>query len=368
MPTQLSSEDLNKRLLSLDFMRGFIMVLLTIESTGLFNVLYLNSKGGFLESFFIQFKHHPWNGLRFWDLIQPGFMFIAGTAMVFSINKLKEKGVSQLTITKKILKRSGWLFFWGVLLYAVHETGLSFELWDVLTQLSVTLLVAYFIVQWPTKYQIIFSVVLLIITDLLFRFSTIPGFDQGFTNHHNFGNYIDTLLMHKTSRGGVVSITCIPTSVDTIGGALLGKLLLSNANHKIKTILIWAISLLLVGYALDLLQINPIIKRIATGSFTLVSLGWCLLAFAACYYFVDIKQHTSVLFFDVIGLNSIFIYLFFELHGGWLNHYISLLVGGLLSFTTLILPVISIISCLVVFAIEWGICYFLYQKKIFFRL
>ena len=85
--------------------------------------------------------------------------------------------------------------------------------------------------------------------------------------------------------------------------------------------------------------------------------------------YVDIKKNKSVLFFDVIGLNSIFIYLFFELiGGGWLNHYISLLIGGLLSYTTLILPAISIISCLFVFAIEWGICYFLYRKKIFFRL
>ena len=174
--------------------------------------------------------------------------------------------------------------------------------------------------------------------------------------------------MHKTSRGGWVAINCIPTAVHTIAGALLGKLLLSKATHKIKTILIWGISVLLIGYALDFLQINPIIKRIATSSFTLVSLGWCLFAFAACYYFVDIKQHKSVFFFDVIGLNSIFIYLFFELLGGWLNHYISLLIGGLLSYTTLISPAISITSCLVVFAIEWGICYFLYQKKIFFRL
>lgn len=34
MSTQLSSEDLSKRLLSLDFLRGLIMFLLVMESTG----------------------------------------------------------------------------------------------------------------------------------------------------------------------------------------------------------------------------------------------------------------------------------------------------------------------------------------------
>ena len=62
-----------QRLLSLDFLRGFIMVLLALESTGLYEHLFEATEGNFLHSFFLQFFHHPWNGLRFWDLIQPGF-------------------------------------------------------------------------------------------------------------------------------------------------------------------------------------------------------------------------------------------------------------------------------------------------------
>ena len=92
----------------------------------LFEHLFEWSEGGMLGNLFIQFFHHPWNGLRFWDLIQPGFMFMAGTAMAFSLTRQTELGLSWNDRFIKILKRSGCLFFWGVLDYAVRPKGLSF--------------------------------------------------------------------------------------------------------------------------------------------------------------------------------------------------------------------------------------------------
>src|SRR5213075_3350458 len=104
MPIVASSYQSDKRLLSLDFMRGLIMVLLAMESTGLYEHLSNATEDtSLLHGFFQQFFHHPWNGLRFWDLIQPGFMFIAGTAMAFSLKKQKEKGMSWQQSFRKIL-------------------------------------------------------------------------------------------------------------------------------------------------------------------------------------------------------------------------------------------------------------------------
>jgi predicted acyltransferase len=133
------------RLKSLDFFRGLIMVLLMLESTGIYEHLDEITKGDFANPLVLQFFHHPWHGLHFWDLIQPGFMFIAGVALAFSLFKQTAHQVSWNKQAIKALKRSGWLFFWGVLDYAVHRDHLSFELWDVLTQLSFTLLLAFFI-------------------------------------------------------------------------------------------------------------------------------------------------------------------------------------------------------------------------------
>ena len=192
------------------------------------------TEGISLQLFFEQFFHHPWNGLRFWDLIQPGFMFMAGTAMAYSLHRQQVQGVPWRESFIKVLKRSCWLFFWGVLDYAVRRDGLSFELWDVLTQLSVTTLIAFFIFRWSYSAQIAFSLGLLVLTEILYRYTNIPNFDQPFTDQHNFGNYMDLVLMNKINEGGWVAINCIPTAAHTIWGALVGKLLLSSVNWRPK--------------------------------------------------------------------------------------------------------------------------------------
>ena len=60
------------RLLSLDFFRGITMFLLIAEGTSLFSHMVDPAlKGTIISAIGSQFHHHPWNGLRFWDLIQP---------------------------------------------------------------------------------------------------------------------------------------------------------------------------------------------------------------------------------------------------------------------------------------------------------
>lgn len=180
------------------------------------------------------------------------------------------------------------------------------------------------------------------------------------------------LLMHKTSRGGWLAINCIPTSVHTIAGAIIGKVLLGKDEQitKLKTIFIWAFPLLVFGYGMDLFHITPIIKRIATSSFTIVSLGWCMIALGVCYYLVDMRGSLKkILFFNVLGMNSIFIYLFFEIPGGrFLNEYINQIFIGIGQIIFLSSSILAIISCITIFLIEWYLCYFLYKKKIFFRI
>jgi predicted acyltransferase len=361
---------LSKRLQSLDFLRGFIMILLALESAGLYGIMLHHSEGFWFKNIAIQFHHHEWNGLHFWDLIQPGFMFIAGTAMAYSIHNQQQKGIAWMQSFRKALKRSGWLFFWGVLNYAVRKNGLSFELWNVLTQLSFTMLVAFLIFKFSYNTQIAISIGLLLLTEILYRFTHVAGFDQPFTDQQNFGNYVDMLLMNKINKGGWVAINCIPTAVHTIAGALAGKLLLSSDTAKVKKLLVWGIITLAAGFALDWLHITPIIKKIATSSFTLASLGWCLLALAFCYWWIDIKNHRKyLLMFTVVGMNAIFIYLFFEIVGDrWFNDYVSAVTNGLMKMAHFPALLMNLITCFTIFAIEWGLCYFLYKKKIFLKL
>jgi predicted acyltransferase len=297
-------------------------------------------------------------------------MFMAGAAMAFSLHRQQLEGRAWNYSFRKALQRSGWLFFWGVLDYAVRPGGLSFELWDVLTQLSFTSLLAFLIFRWSARAQIAVCAGLLLLTEALYRLTHVPGFDQPFTDQHNFGNYVDLLLMNKINDGGWVAINCIPTAVHTIGGALAGKLLLGSSTRKTQTLLGWGLLTLILGYGLDLAGITPIIKRIATSSFVLVSLGYSLLILALCYWWIDLRNHRRRLeFFTIVGMNSIFIYLFFEIVGDrWFTGYITFISNGI---TRPLHPPIllqGIIASLSVFALEWGLCWFLYRKRIFFRV
>jgi len=71
----------------------------------------------------------------------------------------------------------------------------------------------------------------------------------------------------------------------------------------------------------------------------------------------------------LFALNSIFIYLFFEIVGDrWFTGYILTISNGL--FGIIHIPAIpsAILGSLVVFSLEAGLLYFLYRKKIFFKV
>ena len=359
------------RLLSLDVYRGLIMVLLMLESTGFYENMLQLTEGNWLNDFFLQFTHHPWNGLRFWDLIQPGFMFIAGTSLALSLDKQFKAGVSWNVAFIKTIKRCWWLFFWGVLDYAVRPGGLSFELWDVLTQLSFTTLVAFLIFQLDWKVQLSVSVALLLLTEILYRLTNVEGFNQPFVDQHNFGNFMDTILMNKINEGGWVAINCLPTAAHTIWGSLVGQMLLSvwPSKKKIQILIYAGVACLVVGFLMDGVS-TPIIKRIATTSFVIASAGWCLLGLALFYWWVDVQQNKAGWkFVTIVGMNSIFIYLFFEIVAGrWFNGYAGAIGNGILSILSFPDGLMMILTPLFIFALEWGMCYFLYRKKIFFKL
>jgi len=120
----------NERLLSLDLFRGITMFLLVAEGTRLYSAL---RKVGSPESFFgkliMQFHHHEWNGLHFWDLIQPYFMFIVGVAMVFSLTKRWEMEAAWIQTFKHIVYRCFILFLLGVILHCGYSGKLVWELW-----------------------------------------------------------------------------------------------------------------------------------------------------------------------------------------------------------------------------------------------
>ena len=362
------------RLQSLDFLRGAIMVVLVLGETGIFQKLYIAYSNPFTLFLSVQFEHSKWRGLHIWDVILPAFMLVAGTSMAYSYKRQKE----QLHYTwnasfQKILKRSFWLLFWGVLIYSVRDNALNLQFSNVLTQLSCTTLLTFLVINWKVQWQLVASVLFLLIPELLFRFVHIPGFDQPFVKNHNFGTYIDTLLLPAVDdRHNTNSINFISSTAHTIWGLMAGQLLMTgqSARQKFRRIAIFGLFILIAGVALDFFDVTPMLKWISTSSFVLATGGISLLILAVCYDWIDVRKHYSGLKpFTIVGMNSIFIYLFFIFIGAkWLNGFANTLIAGLLHLAAIPYETGAIVSCLAVFAAEWGLCYFLYQKRIFFKL
>ncbi|UZD24423.1 DUF5009 domain-containing protein [Algoriphagus halophytocola] len=358
------------RLVSLDVYRGLTMCLLVAEAAWIYEAfLEASGEGSAAHAFFTQFTHHPWHGLRFWDLIQPFFMFIVGVAMPFSLNKRMANSGDRKKVTQHILKRCLLLFLFGTGLHCVYSGKLVFELWNVLTQLSFTILVTFLLIRQSWKVQLGVSLGLLALTEIIYRlYNPEVPYEHG----TNFGNYMDQILMGQINNGGWVAINCIPTAAHTIWGAICGNLLLSTKadSAKIKTLILAGILALAIGYGLDLSGITPIVKRIATSSFTFASGGWAILALAFFYWLVDVRKSQSWVFpIIVVGMNSIFIYLFAEILGHrWLFGFVEIFSAGVLSPIGIGAHFIQIITALLTWTAMWYLCYFLYKKKVFFKI
>ncbi|MFS4446050.1 acyltransferase family protein [Maribacter sp. 2307UL18-2] len=362
--------NVSKRLFSLDVFRGLTMFLLIAEAAGFHENFGTLTEGTVVSGLAHQLHHHPWNGLRFWDLIQPFFMFIVGVAMPFSLRKRLASG-SRSAVTKHILRRCFLLFCFGVLLHCVYNHALVWELWNVLVQLAFTILIAYAIMNLPHKFQIGISMGLLLLTELLYRlYNPEAPYAQG---HESFGSWGDMLTMGKVNSGYWVFVNFIPTAAHTIWGVICGQLLLTHKSpqEKLKPFLLWGSVILVVGFAMDWLQITPIIKRIATSSFTLASGGFAILTLALFYWAIDIKNKQAkwLRIFSVVGTNSIFIYLFAETVGvQWFRDFGRIWTEGLLAPLGLSEQLILVINSLFVLFIFWYITYFLDKHKVYFKV
>lgn len=358
-----------KRLLSLDFFRGFTMFILIAEGTGLYPLLTSPEfEGTFIYNIGLQFHHHPWHGLRAWDLVEPFFMFIVGVALPFSVFRRLEKGDSVRNITRHALQRSLTLFILGIVIYSVYAGKPVWELWNVLTQLAFTYFFAFLIMRMKIRTQVLISFGLLILSDLLYRFWPVQGFDQSFVAAHNFGSWMDLFLMGKLDADHWVAINVLPTTAFTIWGVIAGIILRSERtdNEKIKILLIAGIIGLAIGYPLD--YAIPIIKKICTVSFMLVGGGWSLVALAFSFWLVDVKKIQKVpAFFAIVGMNPLFIYLFGNFSGGdFIHQIIKPVMVGLFGWAGDFS--LEFISALVVWFLLWYMCYWMYKRKIFIKI
>lgn len=351
------------RLESLDVFRGLTMICLISGGFGL-PALANDPTLGFIGR---QFTHHPWHGLRFEDLIQPFFMFIVGVAMPFSFGRRWERGDAWGQTFRHVIRRSVTLLLFGVILHITYSGKYVWELWNVLTQLSVTYFVAFLFMRKSIRTQLIVSFAILLANYLAYRFIPVPGVIDPWEKDHNLGAYMDQLLMGKINPGGGwVAINFIGSTAHTMWGVVAGQVLRSARPdiEKIRLLVIGGIAGVLLGLALD--PITPIVKRICTSSFIIESGGLALLALALSYWIVDMKNRRCWAKIPIIfGMNSIFLYMTSQLLGRWLKNLVDV-------FTKPFLDPLGaagvIIGANLVLLVYIYLAWWLWKNRIFFKI
>jgi predicted acyltransferase len=357
------------RVRSVDVFRGATMFLLIAESTR----LYARMTGQGLEGTWLyavgnQFQHHPWNGLHVWDLVQPFFMFIVGVALPFSVAARERRGDSRARITRHAVIRSIVLLVLGWADYCIGPGRITFRFQDVLAQLSVTYLIAYFAMRRPAWVQLTLSFALILLSEVLYRTFWIDGYNQPFVADHNFGAWVDMHISGELSSGHWVSFNAIPTTAHTIWGVLAGQWLMRERPpaRKVTGLVFAGLAGIALGVALT--PWSPMIKRICTSSFVVTTGGICLVALALSYWIVDVRRAGRwTTFFTIVGMNSLFIYLFTETGGtSWVLRLVRPFAVALAGWRSPLAGELA--TSLAAWAVLWLICYWLYRRHITIKI
>lgn len=345
------------RLLSLDAFRGFIMITLAANGFALRGLMKY-PEWAWLGA---QFEHIDWVGVRFWDLIQPAFMFMVGVALPFAIAARRRKGDTDSQIFRHVAWRALMLILWSQVIMSISRGSLFFQLINVLSQIGFAYLIAYLIFRLPMRAQAVTAAAVLAGHWALFVL--FPGSEGPFSKTDNIGAVIDRALGLNYS-GYYVTINFLSSAVTTLFGAWTGKLLMEPGTHERRMRIIGgaALACLASGWMLGL--VNPMVKRIWTASFTMFSAGLVLLMLLAFYWLVEVRGYRKAVFpLLVVGANSIFIYTLSIVLSGWLNKAV-----GVFTFNYGFLGSAGAIAqAATVAAVMWYACYWLYQRKIFFK-
>ena len=374
MKTKKSEPKQPERLQSLDVLRGFDMLWI-IGGGSLIIALAETIKWSWLQVLAGQMEHASWAGFHFEDLIFPLFMFISGVAIPYAITAKVEQGVKRRLLFNKIFKRGIILVLLGILYNGALKNGFSnMRVASVLGQIGLGYLFAATIVLYTKSFQTRIAWLIGILSGIaiLQLAVPVPGYGAGLLDPEGGMNaWLDRMFLPGRLYGNTFDpegLLCIVSAITvTLMGALVGSILRDGepaSKRKAATLAITGAAL--TTFALILSPFYPIIKAAWTVPFNLLTAGISSLLLSLFYFTIDVKNWTKgiasykILFFKVIGMNSITIYL-----------AVNIINFGLISqfFTGwLAAPLGGWVIILGAIIIEWLLLYYLYQKKIFLRV
>jgi heparan-alpha-glucosaminide N-acetyltransferase len=387
-----------QRNVAVDAYRGLVMLLMMGEVLHLAEVARSFPGNPVWHLLAFNQSHVEWAGMSLHDTIQPGFTFLAGVALPYSVLSRQRKGERFARMLAHTAWRSLLLVALGIFLRSTSGPITNFTFEDTLTQIGLGYTFAFLLAfvsarwQWVALASILFGYwlawALYPAPGLGFDYAAVgvpPGWRghlfTGFASHwnknSNLGQAFDVWFLNlfpRTSRfafnqGGYLTLSFIPTLGTMLLGLIAGRWFQESAPRiPLRRFLVVSAALMAAGLVLHFTGVCPIVKRIWTPSWTLFSGGVCFLFLAAFSWILDVKKHRRWAFpLLVVGMNSIAAYLIAHLWEDFVESSFKVHLGMrvLDGLGTSLEPLVMGSLTLLVY---WLVLYWMFKKKIFIRI
>jgi len=379
------SKNTNGRLVSLDALRGFVMFWIMSGE----HIVHALAKAAPIPVFIwmsSQLHHAEWNGITFYDMIFPVFLFVAGISMPYSFEKKLEaaavKTPRELPSAEKqkiylsMLRRTCILIVLGFVVNGLLRFD-GFEntrFASVLGRIGLAWFFAGIIyLNFDLKKQVFWFIGILIGYYAAMKWIPVPDFGVGvLTKEGSLEGYIDRMLLPGRLHSKVYDpeglLSTIPAVATALLGVFLGTFLRAKSflSIRMKLLLMALAAIILIVIGLLWNYNFPINKHLWTSSFVCFVGGFSILFFIFFYVIIDLFGFYKWTFpLILIGSNSILIYIAAE---GLIDfkHTADYVFGGLIEFFPFIWqPFFTAVS---VTFIQLILLYFLYKKKWFLKI
>jgi len=392
------------RNLALDAFRGFVMLLMMAEVLRLSRVAAAYPGSIFWKVLAYNQTHVEWFGCSLHDTIQPGFSFLVGVSLPYSLASRMAKGARFAELFGHALWRSLVLVALGVFLRSMDHRITYFTFEDTLSQIGLGYPLLFLLGCYcmrPGRLKWAWAALAVILAGYWLAWAVYPaappnfdwttvgvspqwnavhnfsGFAAHWNKNFNLGNRFDLWFLNLFPResrfafndGGYLTLSFIPTLGTMILGLIAGVWLReSQPRFPMKRLLLAGAAGIAAGLALHYSHICPVVKRIWTPSWTIFSGGICFLFLALFAWVIEVKGYRKWAFpLVVVGMNSIAAYSIAHFFEEFLSSSLRIHLGaGFFSFAGPGLEPLFEGATILLF--YWLILLWMYRQKLFLKI
>jgi predicted acyltransferase len=397
VPESTRSRQPVARNVAVDAYRGFVMLLMMAEVLQFSRIAQAFPGNWFWRILAFNQTHAEWAGCSLHDLIQPGFSFLVGVALPYSIASRLAKGETFGKMFAHTLWRALLLIALGIFLRSTQSPQTNFTFEDTLTQIGLGYTFLFLLGFRSPRWQWTAFAVILAGYWLAWALYPVPGagfnyqavgVPLGWTHHYtgfaahwnknsNLGAAFDQWFLNLFPRlkpfvyneGGYLTLSFIPTLGTMILGLVAGRWLRAVAPRiPMKRLLMAGAVGIAAGLLLHVTGICPVVKRIWTPSWTLFSGGACFLFLAGFCWVIEVRGYKKWSFpLVVIGMNSIAAYVIAHFFEGFIvdSFHINLGPHVFQIFGTALEP---LTQGAVVLLTYWLLLFWMKRRKLFLKI